>query len=370
MDKIIDPIMKLLYDPLIKRFQLIGLNEAVAKAFSAALIALFIVLLVLALKKLHQRCKNNKTARELVHFRFDYKDVKQKRELFIPTKGQNNSPTYEEEPKLGKKFIVKQPLIPFFIRTAFNEKKESDKFYLILADSGMGKTTFMINLYLQYHSILNFRRKYKMKLFPFGDTDILKWIKEIKSEEAHNTILLLDAFDECKALLPPAESDGLTDDERFEKVLDQIIENVKDFREVVITSRTQYFPGQEDKPYELKIPRYGREGFHTLAKLYLSPFDEKEIKRYLNKKYGLLRFWNRKKKRNATYIVNKSPKLMVRPMLLSYIDLLADQKQKFENTYQIYETLVTKWLEREAKKRKYRTSDQEKFRCDLEQYSR
>lgn len=370
MDKVFEAIFALLDNPLTNFFQWIGLSENASKAFSAALAALLVWQTVFWLKRLQLRWKDIKTAKELVHFRYNYKDVKQKRDLFIPTQAQSHSPTYEDEPKHGIKFIPKVPLIPFFIKTAFNEKRESDKFYLVLADSGMGKTTFMINLYLQYHSFFNFRRKFKMKLFPFGDKDIVKWIKEIKSDEARDTILLLDAFDEYKALLPPKDGDGLTDDERFQKLLDEIIESVKDFREVVITSRTQYFPGQEDKPYELKIPRYGREGFHTLAKLYLSPFDVKEIKRYLNKKYGVLKWWNRGKKRSAVAIVENAPKLMVRPMLLSYIDYLVDEQREYKNTYQIYEKLVAKWIEREADKRRYHADAREKFKQDLHQYSR
>lgn len=370
MDKVFEAIFVLLNNPFTDFFQWIGFSENASKALSAVLAALLVWQTVFWLKRLQLRWKDIKTAKELVHFRYNYKDVKQKRDLFIPTQAQSHSPTYEDEPKHGIKFIPKVPLIPFFIKNAFNEKRESDKFYLVLADSGMGKTTFMINLYLQYHSFFNFRRKFKMKLFPFGDKDIVKWIKEIKSEEAHDTILLLDAFDEYKALLPPKDGDGLTDDERFQKLLDEIIESVKDFREVVITSRTQYFPGQEDKPYELKIPRYGREGFHTLAKLYLSPFDEKEIKRYLNKKYGVLKWWNRKKKRTAATVVKSSPKLMVRPMLLSYIDYLVDSQRKFTHTFQIYDTLIQKWIEREAGKRKHKSEDREKFKRDLYAYSR
>lgn len=371
MDKFFEAIFALFNNPVTDFFQWVGFNPDISKGLSAALFAFFVWQVGVWLKRGQQRLQDIKTARELVHFRYSYKNVKQKRSLFIPTQAQSHSPAYEDEPKHGIKFIPKVPLIPFFIKTAFNEKRESDKFYLVLADSGMGKTTFMINLYLQYHSFFNFRRKHKMKLFPFGDQDIVAWIKDIKPEEARQTILLLDAFDEYKALLPPQTPDGMTDDERFQKILDEIIENVKGFREVVITSRTQYFPGQEDKPYELKIPRYGNEGFHTLGKLYLSPFEEKEIKRYLNKKYGILKWWNRKKKHTAAAVVKSSPKLMVRPMLLSYIDYLVDDRQqKFANTYQIYERLIHKWIEREAEKRKHNSEDRKRFKSDLYAYSR
>jgi len=222
---------------------------------------------------------------------------------------------------------------------------------------------------LNIHRFFNFGRKYKIRFYPFGDARILEQIKKIKPGEVTNTILLLDAFDEDKKLNLSTELNGLSDDERFRRRLDEIIETVRDFREVVITSRTQYFPGQENQPYELKIPRFDEKGFHKLAKFYLSPFDSKEITRYLNKKYGVLKFWNQKKKQIATTIINNSPKLMVRPMLLSYIDFLVESKQEFKNTYQIYETLVDKWIEREANKRKPKTSDCEKFKKDLHKYS-
>ncbi|MFQ5630730.1 MAG: SUMF1/EgtB/PvdO family nonheme iron enzyme, partial [bacterium] len=367
MNDFFNALIKLI--PFANQFEKLG----VSKETSAAIAGLIIILLSVAVKALFKflvnHYKNSKAARNLAHDLFNYQKVKASRELFIPTQFQNQSPTHEEEPEFSHRFVSKSPLIAFFLKTAFNEKKESDKFYLVLADSGMGKTTFLINLYVKYSSFFNFGRKYHIRLLPFGDARILQQIKKIKADEVPNTILLLDAFDEDKKLIPPTEPDGLTDDERFRCRLDEIIEAVRDFREVVITSRTQYFPGQEDKPYELKIPRFDDKGFHTLAKFYLSPFDSKEISRYLRKKYGVLRFWNRRKKQTAAAIVQNSPKLMVRPMLLSYIDYLVDSNRAFENTYQIYETLVDKWIEREANKRKHKTSDREKFKQDLHRYS-
>jgi len=47
-----------------------------------------------------------------------------------------------------------------------------------------------------------------------------------------------------------------------------------------------------------------------------------------------------------------------------------ESKQVFKNTYQIYETLIAKWIEREANKRKHQTSAREKFEQDLHHYSR
>ncbi len=367
MDDIINALLNLI--PFGKKIEQMFPDKEISAGLSMLTLAVLSYIIAL-LRKLPDRYINAKAAEDLFPY-FDYQKVKQSRELFIPTKFQNHPPSVEEEPGFSHQFVVKDKLIPWFIKTGFNGKKETDKFYLILADSGMGKTTFMINLFVKYNSLFNFGRKYSMKLLPFGDNRIIDQLKEMakNQKEAKNTILLLDAFDEYKGLLPPEVPDGLTDDGRFRKCLDEIVELTRDFREVVITSRTQYFPGQENQAYELKVPSFDDKGFHILAKLYLSPFSDKEVKQYLNKKYGRFAFWNRKKKLMAENIVKSSPKLMVRPMLLAYIDLLVGSNQTYTTTYPIYKTLIEKWIEREANKRKYDTPTREKFKKDLYEFS-
>ena len=366
---IIEKIAKFTY--IDKFFLWLGLNEEIS-SFLALIITLCIVsLLIHWVRLFYLRCKIRKASRDLAPYYNEY-DVKRATKYFIPTNGQNISPTKEDEPETANKFITRQKLIPFFIDN-FQGKKESDKFYLVLADSGMGKTTFLINLYIKYNSVFNFKSKYEIKMLPFGREDIIQRITEIANnqDKAKNTILLLDAFDEYKGLLSSKTSDGLTDDDRFRKLLDEIFEITKDFRTVVITSRTQYFPAQEENPYELKIRCFGKDGFHKLSKLYLSPFDEKDIKKYLNKKFGILKFWNFKKKHRAkTITCGDSLKLMVRPMLLSYIDLLVDENKNYTSTFDIYDTLIKKWIDREGSKRKHNNDVREKFKNDLLKFSK
>lgn len=222
----------------------------------------------------------------------------------------------------------------------------------------------MINLYLQYVSFWNFHRekRIKMKLYRLSMSDTLQKVGEIKGEEAKNTILLLDALDEDPYIIPKDTS--ISDEEAFRKRVDEIIEVTKDFREVILTCRTQYFSGQESDPYELKILRPDEEGYYTLNKLYISPFEDIEIKSYLNKKYPFWQLWKRKDKQRAKNIVQNSPKLVVRPMLLSYIDLLIEDDKSYGNVYEIYESLIEKWLLREAKKRKPER-EREKFMENL-----
>ena len=153
MDKIFEALIKLI--PFAQLFEELGMS----KETSVALAGLIIVALIFALNSLYNylvnHYKNSKAASDLAPY-FDYQKVKTSRELFIPSQFQNQSPTHEDEPQFSHQFVSKSLLIPFFMKTAFNEKKESDKFYLVLADSGMGKTTFMINLYVQYTSFFNF----------------------------------------------------------------------------------------------------------------------------------------------------------------------------------------------------------------------
>lgn len=327
-----------------------GLSETAGATLSAVFVALLVWLIQSGVKSLLERRRNLKAARDLKP-QFDYQMVKQATQFYIPTQYQNASPTRQDEPGFTHKYVATKPLIPFFIKTAFNERIDGERFYLILADSGMGKTTFMINLYRQYHSFFNRRRKYKMRLFRFSHPDTLDEIKAIEKETAKNTILLLDALDEDPNIV--SKDPQITDSEAFQKRVDEIIEATRNFCEVVLTCRTQYFPGQEADPYELKVKRPDEKGYYILNKLYLSPFTKREVNKYLNKKFGYWRFWNRARKKRAARLVSQSRHLVMRPMMLSYIDYLLKDERNLDADYAIYERLIERWLIREAEKRKY-----------------
>ncbi|MEM7511695.1 MAG: SUMF1/EgtB/PvdO family nonheme iron enzyme [Bacteroidota bacterium] len=296
------------------------------------------------------------------HLRPFYQDyeVAKARKYFVETHCQNVAPSLKDEPKDST--TVRNRITKFFLNKGFSIKGDKAKFYLVLGGSGTGKTTFMINLCWRYMS----RRwwllkRYDIKLFPISDkrTDIeIENIK--KNGQAHNTILLLDALDEDQEA-----------SEKFTERLQQILKDVQNFKEVIITCRTQFIPDEESIPGELRIPFQGPErGFHTLEKFYISPFNEKDIRKYLNKKFGFIPLWpkNWVRKKRANKIVQKSPNLVVRPMLLAYIDdLLEGGAQQYEHTHQIYEAMVDKWLDREAARVDLEKRDS--FRRDLYDFS-
>ena len=372
MDTIYEPLIKFFYDPLCDLFQILGMNESLAKVLSAAIIALLIWQLGVWFNRLLKRLRNNKTAKDLKP-EFDYLTIKGLRDIFIPTRYARISPNRYDNPHEAHKHNEPRKLIPFMAKKSFNERVENEKFYLILGDSGMGKTAFMVNLYMAYHSAFNFHRKQKMKLFRFqppdveNPIDIVNRINIIPDEEAKNTILLLDGLDEDPFIL--SKDPNVSDDEAFVKRLDNIVSSTMRFCDVVFTCRTQYFPQQELQDYELNIRKPDNRGFFKLNKYYLFPFSDLEVKKYLNKKYGRLKFWNWSNKRKAIQLVENSHKLMSRPMLLSYLDDLVTDDKKYQFSYQIYETLIEKWLIRESEK--WKKSDQQKqFKITLRKLAR
>jgi formylglycine-generating enzyme len=356
MDKLIEAILKLL--PFSAWLERAGLSKELSAGLSVVIAAALLWWLSTQGKKLLQRWDLQKTAKVLDP-QFDYAAMRKATEYYIPTQFQNASPAREDEPGFTHQHVIRSPLIPFFIKTAFNVKTESERFYLILADSGMGKTTFMVNLYLGYHAFFNRHRQRKMRLFRFSYPDTMTQVAAIKYEEAKDTILLLDALDEDPFIV--SKDPNMTDAQAFQKRLDDIIEATRNFAEVVMTCRTQYFPGQEDDPYELKVKRPDERGFYTLKKMYLSPFTMEEAKQYLRKKYGFLPFVHRRKKKRALQVVGQAKHLVMRPMMLSYIDLLVGNTRTFDSDYAIYETLIEEWFKREADKRKYREADRKIF---------
>lgn len=210
------------------------------------------------------------------------------------------------------------------------------KHFILLADSGMGKTSFLLNYFARH--LRRFRKSYAMVMIPLGVSGLAERLKEIS--EPGNTILLLDAFDEDTAAI-----------QDHTQRLSDIMDWTRNFYRVVITCRTQFFPRDEEIPKETGIikvgPREAGEGPHfTFYKLYLSPFSDEQVQAYLKRRFPV---WRKSCRRQARAIVEKIPNLAVRPMLLAYVDDLIDSGRSFENSFQIYEIMVDAWLERERR---------------------
>lgn len=204
---------------------------------------------------------------------------------------------------------------------------------LLLADSGMGKSSFVLNYYA--HNQRRLRQRYKLAVIPLGNANALDMINKIDHSTRKEVILFLDAFDEDLAAV-----------KNYWQRLDSIMQACGGFRRVLITCRTQFFPKDSAIPQLAMMivgPRSG-PAHYTFWHLYIAPFSDAQVDQYLRLRFGA---WPSRAKKKARTLVKKVPKLTIRPLLLSYITDLLETEEPVRSTWDIYKVLISKWYERE-----------------------
>ncbi len=257
--------------------------------------------------------------------------IEQAIRYYIEPECQDLDPSGRENPKLL--VGVRQNLFAA-VDNMLNNPTEY-RYFLLLADSGMGKTSFVINYYARN---LFHHKKANLVILPLGIPDVDERIQKIEDKE--NKILFLDAFDE----------DTLAIVDHVER-LKTLMELTKSFEKIIITCRTQFFPRDEEIPKETGIvkigPKKAGEGAkYVFHKLYLSLFTDQQITQYLKKRYP---FGQKKRRRKAREMVARIPDLGVRPMLLAHIDDLVETNREINYGFELYEEMVEAWLTREEK---------------------
>lgn len=260
---------------------------------------------------------------------FTNQDLKKALKYYVSTKGQDIDPCIESEDYVRNSFISRN-LIDLFTENIF--KSSEMRYFIILADSGMGKTTFLLKLFFSYYKKIS--KKYNINFVYLGYENSITLIKKIENKS--NTILLLDAFDEDIYAI-----------ENYNERLKVICNETELFYKVIMTCRTQFFPDNQHEPKNTGKLKFGTGNKKIeFVKYYISPFCDEEIDKYLKKKFH---FFKKNKRKRAKKLVANCPNLMIRPMLLSYIDdLLEDKEKQYKYTHEIYRQLVYKWIDREA----------------------
>lgn len=227
----------------------------------------------------------------------------------------------------------------FCAMDAFIEKRNSEtKFLLVLADSGMGKTSFLINYFYKKTSPL--WGKNEFLLVSLSHPDALDHVRDFPRTTAKSTNLLLDAFDEDTKAIGRAH-------ERLEEIVGQSAA----YRTITISCRTQFFLSDDNIPSRTGIARIGAVPLneskeHTFARMYISPFDNAQVDSYLKMAYPGL--WGYRARKNAKEIVRKIPSLSVRPMLLTHIPELIRSSRRIETAVDVYDEMVKAWAKRES----------------------
>lgn len=229
---------------------------------------------------------------------------------------------------------IREPVFSYMDRAVIDPGQRT--YTILLADSGMGKTSFCIAY-----------RAHLLEKYPDQDVAVVSLSQAgcegiiTRIPNKSRCILLLDALDED----PNALHDG-------QKRLKDLLELAVDFQSVIVTCRSQFFSDDHAIPVETPIrkiaPRaLGQNQNSKLKRFYLSPFDDRQVTRYINRHFPAWNLARIKQRARARKLVADIPELAARPMLLERLPELARGNEKLHELYQLYEFMVTGWADRE-----------------------
>lgn len=237
----------------------------------------------------------------------------------------------------GEEFLAdtRESIFSFFDRNVESAKRS---YNLLLSDTGMGKTSFCINYFV------HLKNKYPHMgtcLISLSSPDSLTHLDKIKNKS--QSILIADALDE------DIESTG-----RGRDRLSDVLSAASDFQMVIITCRSQYFMADDAIPRETPLPvliprALGQTQNFSLVRSYISPFDKKEINRYISKHFPFWQPWKIPSRLRAVKLAEEIPDLAYRPMLLDRLPELVRENTNSDELYDLYDFMVEGWLKRESR---------------------
>jgi len=230
-------------------------------------------------------------------------------------------------------------LAPLFLTIDEHLKRGGERRHVILlADSGMGKTSFCINYYAREQK-KRLKQRQRVAIVPLGSGDPVAQIGVLGQES--ETVLFLDAFDEDPAAVDDPHGRLRT-----------LMSKASKFKNVVVTCRSQFFENDDSIPKGSGIMyaasrRAGVSREFPLHKLFLAPLNNQQIEKYLAKNFAYSSVRNFSRRHQARKLVSAIPELSVRPMLLELIPDLIREKKSIDQLFGLYEYLVESWLRRE-----------------------
>jgi hypothetical protein len=258
---------------------------------------------------------------------------------YVEPNVQHWNPADLDEEQVGGRSAL---IMPAF--QAFNDfldgdviQKRGQNQTFVQSDAGMGKSSMLVML--KTMELMSFwPRGYRCELFKI-DSDTINKVSRLRNRE--KIVLLLDALDE-----------DLDSRETIEQRVSDLLVVTRNFYRVIITCRTQYFPEGKDGPFR-NPGRITMSGY-TCPVWYLSPFDDKTLRKYIDKKYAKRWFSfksNAVGKQQALQMVDKMGSLRFRPFLASHLDeLVAANHTEIGCEADIYDALIEVWLDREIAK--------------------
>lgn len=272
---------------------------------------------------------------------------------FIKTMGQ-------EEPPHEDEIIFCSPnrysLIDEMLKEILKKDTINKKRYMIMGGSGMGKSTFSAALFYKYiQKVKSKKNPSSIFIKSLCNPNVLEDILDLCRANIEQSILILDALDE--------NIEAANDISAF---MDKLENATRGFRIVIITCRTQFFENEDREPNKLKIRITGASKKSLeYEKIFISPFTQKEAKKYLRKKFGFIN----KEYYKAVKIAEKCWDVLSRPMVLSFIDDLMELDEINNiQTVEIYSKIIDKWFEREIDFQEIEKKDLFTFSKEIAQF--
>ena len=228
----------------------------------------------------------------------------------------------------------KKLLKDYFIKEVFVKGSHEPKLLCILGDSGTGKTASLTHLFIDYiNAHTEEDLPYHIRLVSLGRNNPFVQIDEI--EQKDRCILLLDALDENQMAQDPSQ---------YNQFMDKIEVYCDRFARVVITCRPQFFHNEQSEPGLTNVKWDGK--WLAFKKCYLAPFDDNQVQQFLDSNISFRS--SNALRQKAEEIVSKQPLIVIRPLVLTFIEDLAKSDKEVNTVLDVFDIIVEKWINRDV----------------------
>ena len=223
------------------------------------------------------------------------------------------------------------------------------KLLAVLGDYGIGKTSFCYKFACDMTGSAYVPVVVELKtVMTEGWRKVIQ--REVRSRVGDSTqspVLILDGFDELSLTF---------DKEAVLKEIKNLSKTTKEYKKVILTSRTQFFRSEEEEKEILVRKEFHERGPRSMTyprfeRIYVSLFDDEQIRQYLDFCLGIAtseKFWN-----ETVEKVFDVKDLARRPILIELIVNDLDAVQNIEGKVtpgKVYRIITERWQEREEQR--------------------
>ncbi len=213
---------------------------------------------------------------------------------------------------------------------------ESCKYIVLLAEAGMGKSSF-------FTGYQNWRRRRLLRqghfrMLNLGMPNVEYQIAQITNPE--QTVLFLDALNEdARAAENPAAR------------LRQLMHCTRKFARVVFTDRRRVFPEFVEDPPDSHVYRLVNQcdiadNRYHFNLFYLRPFNTDQVNEYLKRRFN---FTQRSKREGANILIKHLSRFPMAPIYLNYIPDLLESNRQLNHTFEVFDAILEVSARRETR---------------------